>query len=84
MLNEKEISVKLSSYCKNFRTGILRSTLKEISGTHSLKTLSAFETGNNKNLHHIFKYYYACPDARTKRVFLIGLLEVIEGAVYHE
>lgn len=84
MLDEKEVSVKLASYCKNFRTGILRATLKDISGTHSLKTLSAFEIGNNKNLHHIFKYYYACPDARTKRVFLIGLSEIIEGLVYDE
>lgn len=84
MLVEHEVSAKLSGYCKNFRTGILRVTLKEISGTHSLKTLSAFENGNNKNLHHIFKYYYACPDARTKRVFLMGLYEVIEGLVYDE
>lgn len=84
MFNEEEVTVNLANYCKSFRTGILRLTLKEISGKHSLKTLSAFENGNNKNLHHIFKYYNACPDARTKRVFLIGLSEIIEGLVYDE
>lgn len=84
LLIEYEVTAKLAKYCKDFRTGVLRATLKDISGIHSLKTLSAFETGRNKNLQHIFKYYYACPDARTKRVFLIGLSEIIEGLVYDE
>ena len=84
MFNEEEVSVKIGEYCKKFRTIVLRLTLKEISGKHSLKTLSAFENGNNKNLHHLFKYYNACPDARTKRVFLIGLSEIIERLIYNE
>ena len=84
MFNEKDMIVNIADYCKKFRRVVLHKTLKEVSGDKSLKTLSAFELGNNHNLQHIFSYYKSCPDARTKRIFLMGLIEVIEGAVYHE
>lgn len=80
----KKLAYDIGDYCRNFRVEILNMTLKEVAGDESLKTLSGFENARSTNVRHLEKYMNACPDLETKKFFMVGLIEVIEGGRKNE
>lgn len=73
-------SNEIGAYCKEFRTQILRLTLRElceVSGTN-IKTLSAFENGRSTNLAHVITYIEAGTKEQ-KAIFSNRVTKILRG-----
>lgn len=68
---------KIGAVCKYHRNTRLGMTLKEIEGSHQIKTLSAFEHGSSTNIRHLIKYIQVDQTEEQRNEFIEDLVEVI-------
>lgn len=64
----------IGNYCREYRLthGI---TLKELTGEHRVKTLSAFEMGRSSNMEHLKLYVKLSVVKNDTNNFMIGLVK---------
>lgn len=78
-MTQEEKLLVIGTYCKMFRTDILRITLhefEELTGA-KVKTISSFENGKSTNVLHLLKYLDLCPTNETRTQYLRGLNNVL-------
>lgn len=65
----------ISSFCKEFRTNVLRKTIAELSRASGVKerTLWAFENGRANNINHLSVYYDECLTEDVRKEFIGGI-----------
>lgn len=65
----------ISSFCKEFRTDVLKKSIAELSRHSGVKerTLWAFENGRANNINHLSVYYDECVTEHDRTEFIGGL-----------
>lgn len=67
----------IGGVCRHHRHHRLGLTLKEVEGSHKIKTLSAFEHGSSTNIKHLIKYIKVEQTREQLDEFINDLIEVI-------
>lgn len=65
----------ICSFCKEFRTDVLKKSIAEVSRLSGIKerTLWAFENGRANNINHLSVYYDLCMTEQDKNEFMGGI-----------
>ena len=73
----------IGEYCRKYRK-TKGYTLRDVEGSESVKSLSAFESGRSSNISHFFKYLELANNNGELHSFIVGAIQAIKQELNNE